>query len=128
MAVTIKSLHHVQISIPVGAEGEARAFYCGVLGLKEIPKPDTLAGRGGFWLELGDAQIHFGTEDGVEREKTKGHAAYLVEELESWRQSLVKVGCEVKDGIPIPGYIRFEFRDPFGNRVEFLEARASVAE
>jgi hypothetical protein len=22
--------------------------------------------------------------------------------------------------VPIPGYDRFEFRDPFGNRVEFI--------
>jgi catechol 2,3-dioxygenase-like lactoylglutathione lyase family enzyme len=117
----IKSLHHVQISIPIEAEDEARAFYCGVLGLKEIPKPDSLAGRGGFWLELGDCQIHFGAEDGVDRAKTKGHAAYLVKDLDLWRQKLAAAGCEPKDGIPIPGYDRFEFRDPFGNRVEFLE-------
>jgi hypothetical protein len=24
--------------------------------------------------------------------------------------------------VPIPGYERFEFRDPFGNRVEFIQA------
>lgn len=117
----IKSLHHVQISIPVGAEDEARAFYCGVLELNEIPKPDSLAGRGGFWLELGDAQIHFGAEDGVDRSNTKGHAAYLVEDLDSWRRKLTGAGCALKEGIPIPGYDRFEFRDPFGNRVEFLQ-------
>jgi len=119
--VTLRALHHVQISIPVGSEDEARAFYCGILGLKEIPKPDSLAGRGGFWLELADAQIHFGAEDGIERQKTKGHAAYLVDDLDTWRRTLVKGGYDVKDGIPIPGYDRFEFRDPFGNRVEFLE-------
>ena len=117
----IKAAHHAQISIPVGAEDEARDFYCGVLGLTEIPKPDALAGRGGFWLELGSFQIHFGVEDGVDRAKTRGHLAYLVEDLGSWREKLVGAGCEVIDGIPIPGYDRFEFRDPFGNRVEFLE-------
>lgn len=117
----LKAAHHVQISIPVGAEDEARDFYCGVLGLIEIPKPDVLADRGGFWLELGEFQIHFGVEDGVDRRKTRGHLAYLVEDLNSWREKLVGVGCEVIDGIPIPGYDRFEFRDPFGNRVEFLE-------
>jgi catechol 2,3-dioxygenase-like lactoylglutathione lyase family enzyme len=117
----IKSVHHVQISIPVGAEDEARAFYCKVLGLKEIPKPDPLSGRGGFWLELGDQQIHFGAEDGVDRAKTKAHLAYLVDDLEHWRQRLTANGCKVIEGIPIPGYRRFEFRDPFGNRVEFLQ-------
>jgi hypothetical protein len=25
------------------------------------------------------------------------------------------------EGIPVPGFDRFEFRDPFGNRVELLQ-------
>ncbi len=110
----------MQVSIPIGAEDQARDFYCGVLGLTEIPKPESLAGRGGFWLELNGFQIHFGTEDGVDRSKTKGHVAYLVDDLDTWREKLIDSGCTIIDGISIPNYRRFEFRDPFGNRVEFL--------
>ena len=117
----ILGLHHVQITIPKGAEDAARDFYCGVLGLKEIPKPDALAGRGGFWLETGDRQIHVGTEDGVERANSKAHVAYEVQGFEEWRHKLTERGVEVRDGIQIPGMRRFEFRDPFGNRIEFLE-------
>ena len=117
----MRSVHHVQISIPIGSEDEARAFYCGVLGLKEIKKPQSLVGRGGFWLELEGFQIHFGTEDGIDRSRSKAHIAYLVSDLDSWREKLQSSGCSLIDGIPIPGYDRFEFRDPFGNRVEFLE-------
>ena len=117
----IKSVHHAQISIPIGSEDEAREFYCGILGMTEIPKPESLAGRGGFWLELDSFQIHFGTEDGIDRAKSKAHVAYLVSDLEHWRNKLTANGCSVTDGIPIPNYRRFEFRDPFGNRVEFLE-------
>ena len=90
--------------------------------LVEIAKPDALAGRGGFWLDLGGFQIHFGAENGVDRIKTKGPLAYLVTDLDGWRKTLTAAGCEVADGIPIPGYQRFEFRDPFGNRVKFLES------
>lgn len=50
----IARLNHAQITIPRGAEEQAREFYCGVLGLPEIAKPDSLAGRGGFWVQLGD--------------------------------------------------------------------------
>lgn len=117
----LKTVHHVQVSIPVGSEDEARRFYCGVLGLLEIPKPDALAGRGGFWLELDGSQIHFGTEDGIDRERSKAHVAYLVSDLDHWREKLAAAGCSPVDGIAIPGYRRFEFRDPFGNRVEFLK-------
>jgi len=117
----IKAVHHAQISIPIGSEPEAKAFYCGVLGMREIPKPASLAGRGGFWVQLGDCQIHFGVEDDIERAKTRAHVAYLIEGLSQWRDRLNSVGIMTKDGIPIPGYNRFEFRDPFGNRVEFME-------
>lgn len=117
----ILGIHHAQITIPKGAEGSAREFYCGVLGLKEIPKPAELAGRGGFWLEVGDRQLHVGTEDGVEHRTSKAHVAYLVEDLERWRASLADRKIEVSDGIQIPGSRRFEFRDPFGNRIEFLQ-------
>jgi catechol 2,3-dioxygenase-like lactoylglutathione lyase family enzyme len=119
--MTVLSIHHVQVSIPIGSEDKARKFYCGVLGFAEVPKPESLIGRGGFWLELGNLQIHFGTEDGIDRTKSKAHVAYLVGDLEEWRSKLTQNGCEIIDGIPIPGYDRFEFRDPFGNRVEFLQ-------
>jgi catechol 2,3-dioxygenase-like lactoylglutathione lyase family enzyme len=117
----ILAIHHAQITIPKGAELEARNFYCGLLGLKEISKPEALAGRGGFWLEVGDRQIHVGTEDDVERHATKAHVAYLVESIDDARRILSDGAVETFEGISIPGYDRFEFRDPFGNRIEFLE-------
>lgn len=114
-------IHHAQITIPKNAENAAREFYCGFLGLKEISKPDSLKGRGGFWLELDGFQIHVGTENDFDRTKTKAHIAYLVEDLENWRGRLEEKGVKILEGIPIPNFQRFEFRDPFGNRVEFLE-------
>ncbi len=115
-------LQHAQITIPNGAETEARKFYCDFLGLKETPKPESLEGRGGFWLEVGAFQIHVGTEDGLDRTKTKAHIAYQVENLNAWREKLETGGVKIIEGVPIPHYSRFEFRDPFGNRVEFLES------
>ncbi|GGA41801.1 glyoxalase [Kroppenstedtia guangzhouensis] len=116
-------IHHAQITIPRGAEEEARHFYCEVMGLTEIPKPDSLKGRGGFWLRLGDVEIHVGTEDGVDRNRTKAHLAYQVEDLESWHRRLMEHGASLLDSIPIPGFDRFELRDPFGNRLELIEKK-----
>jgi catechol 2,3-dioxygenase-like lactoylglutathione lyase family enzyme len=122
--MTILRLHHAQITIPPGAEDEARRFYCGVLGLPEIAKPASLAGRGGFWVAVGDAQVHVGTEAGVNRHATKAHLAYEVTDLAAWRRTLAAHGIPILDGIPIPGYDRFEARDPFGNRIEFIAPTA----
>jgi len=117
----ILRVQHAQITIPKNAEPQAREFYCEFLGLNEIPKPEALQTRGGFWLEVGAFQIHVGTEDGFDRTKTKAHIAYEVENLNAWRERLESNGVKIIEGVPIPNYSRFEFRDPFGNRVEFLE-------
>ena len=89
--------------------------------MQEISKPEALQTRGGFWLEVGGFQVHVGTEDGLDRAQTKAHLAYLVEDLDAWREKLRAHDMKVIEGIPIPEYDRFKFRDPFGNRVEFLE-------
>ena len=115
-------IHHAQITTPVGAETEAREFYCEFLGLREVPKPEALQTRGGFWMEIGGFQIHVGTEKDFDRTQTKAHIAYLVEDLNALRRKLENRGIKILEGVPIPEYSRFEFRDPFGNRVEFLEA------
>ena len=119
--MTIQNLHHAQVSIPKGSDDTAREFYCEFLGLTEIAKPESLKGRGGFWIQLGDLQVHFGVEDGIDRSATRAHLAYQVSNLSEWKSRLMQRGIEALDGIPIPGFDRFEFRDPFGNRIEYIE-------
>jgi len=117
----ILGVDHVQITIPKGMEAAGIAFYCGVLGLPRIEKPESLRGRGGFWLQVGDRAVHVGTEDGVERRASKAHVAYRVSGLAAWREALTRQGVVIEEQVPIPGCMRFEFRDPFGNRVELVE-------
>lgn len=117
----IEGIHHVQICIPVGSEDAARGFYCGTLGLKEIDKPHSLRSRGGLWLELGDRQLHIVIEDEVDRDATKAHVAYVVDDLGAWKLHLKELGIEVVDGVDVPGYVRAELRDPFGNRIELIQ-------
>jgi catechol 2,3-dioxygenase-like lactoylglutathione lyase family enzyme len=117
----ILSVDHVQITIPRGAEDAGRAFYCGVLGLREIAKPSSLRERGGFWLMAGQMPVHVGTEDGVDRSVTKGHVAYRVNDLAGWRRRLQDRQVTLSDPTPVSGLLRLEFRDPFGNRVELVQ-------
>lgn len=117
----ILRLHHAQITVPKEAEEQAREFYCGFLGLKEIEKPDAIKARGGLWLDLGGNQVHIGTEDGVDRAATKAHIAFEVSNLVEWTKKISAAKLKPLEGIPIPGYDRFEFRDPFGNRIEMLQ-------
>jgi catechol 2,3-dioxygenase-like lactoylglutathione lyase family enzyme len=114
----ILGVHHVQITIPTGAEAEARRFWRDIMGLQEIEKPDSLRARGGLWLQAGNQELHLGIEDGTTH--SRAHGAWLVPDLDYWRERLQAAGVETETGIPIPGYDRFEFRDPFGNRVELI--------
>jgi catechol 2,3-dioxygenase-like lactoylglutathione lyase family enzyme len=123
--MAIQTIHHLMVTIPVGAEHEARSFYCDLLGLTEIPKPDSLGGRGGLWVEVGALQLHLGVEDSVNRAGTKAHVAYQVDNLAEWRTHLALSGVVMLDSVPISGYRRFECRDPFGNRIEFIEPLSS---
>ena len=117
----IIGLHHAQVTIPKDAEEEGKIFYCRILGLPEIEKPESLKGRGGFWLKVGDRDVHVGTEDGFDRLTTKAHLAYQVKDISYWRSVLKQNEIQIIEGVPIPGFERFEFRDPFGNRVEMIQ-------
>ena len=53
--VRVKGFSHVAIAVDDLAA--ARAFYCGILGFEELPRPDF--GIPGMWLGVGDLQLHF---------------------------------------------------------------------
>lgn len=121
----IKRIHHVQVCVATSDVDAARTFYLGLLELREIDKPESLISKGGFWAEVDGQQLHVSTEDGVDRKRTKAHIAWQVTELKAWRAKIEAAGCATLDSISIPGYDRFEARDPFGNRIEFIQAVAA---
>jgi catechol 2,3-dioxygenase-like lactoylglutathione lyase family enzyme len=116
---TITGIDHVQLAMPVGAEAQARAFYAGVLGLPEIPKPAPLAVRGGLWFQCGPAQLHLGGEDNF-RANNKAHPALTVDDLPGLLTELGARGLDVKPEEPVAGRQRASVLDPFGNRVELI--------
>lgn len=116
----LHTLHHVQITVAPEQEAEAYRFYTEVMGLPTLPKPSALASRGGFWCVLGTLQIHVGIEKDLPQARGKAHLAYAVNDLEAWRSHLLAHGIKILESIAIPGMDRFECRDPFGNRMEFL--------
>jgi catechol 2,3-dioxygenase-like lactoylglutathione lyase family enzyme len=120
--LAILRINHVQLAMPRGLEDEARRFYGGVLGLREIPKPAALAARGGAWFELGDAQLHLGVDPEF-RPAKKAHVAFDVEDLDSLSARCQDAGYAPRRDDQIPGQRRFFVEDPFGNRLEVVEAR-----
>lgn len=116
----IYGLDHVQLAMPRGAEEQARAFYAGVLGLRELPKPPNLAARGGVWFSVGAAQLHLGVEQDF-RPAKKAHPALLVEGLAELAARCHAAGHTPTRDEPLEGYDRVYVADPFGNRMELME-------
>ena len=118
------SLDHVQVAIPVGGEGRARAFYGETLGLEELEKPPLLAVRGGLWFRVGGHELHLGVEEPFAPAR-KAHPAFRLGDavaLETLASRLEATGTAVTwaDPAEIPGRQRFHVADPFGNRLELL--------
>jgi catechol 2,3-dioxygenase-like lactoylglutathione lyase family enzyme len=110
-------LDHVQIAAPPGCEAEARRFFGGLLGLRELEKPEPLRARGGVWFALGDRQLHIGVEQDFAPTR-KAHPAFRVSPGELDRLAGVLEGVEWDDSLP--GVRRFYVADPWGNRIEIL--------
>jgi hypothetical protein len=113
-----RGIDHVQVVIPVGGEDVARGFSVGVLGLSEVPKPAALAVRGGAWFEAGDTRIHVGVEASFTPAR-RAHPALLIAGL---RVFVSASALEVAWRDEIPGTVRCHVHDPFGSRIELIEA------
>lgn len=117
----VKGIDHIQLAMPRGGEDRARAFYGGVLGIPEVQKPTNLAKRGGCWFMHGALRVHLGVEDDFHPAR-KAHPAFLVEDLPALRRLLEAAGFMPGMDEPLAGYDRIYVDDPFGNRIELLEA------
>jgi catechol 2,3-dioxygenase-like lactoylglutathione lyase family enzyme len=114
-------IDHVQLACPPGSEETLRAFYAGVLGLVEIPKPPLLAVRGGCWFRGYGSELHLGVEETFLPAR-RAHPGLLRPDLDELAARLVAAGYPVRwaDPAEIPGRRRFHTGDPYGNRLEFL--------
>ncbi len=119
--MTITKLDHVQLAMPPGREAEARAFYQGLLGFREVPKPPQLAARGGCWFQSGDVKVHLGVDHNFVPAK-KAHPAFVVRDLRKMVDEFEKAGVSVTSDMPLDGYVRNFVHDPFGNRIELMQS------
>lgn len=112
--------------MPAGQEDVARAFYSELLGIPEVAKPEPMAARGGAWFERGELRVHLGVEEEF-RPAKKAHPALLVEEFDAMVQTMEAAGHAFKEAENLGAARRGFVDDPFGNRVELVEALPSHA-
>ena len=114
-------LSHVNVTMPVGNEDMARSFYGKLMGLREIPKPESIRARGGVWFDAGGLGIHVSVEENRAGPDGRRHFGLQYADVEGLRTRLEKSGVKTEDGRPAP-WKRFFVNDPFGNRIEIHEA------
>ena len=119
----ILSLDHIQIAIPVASESRARAFYSGILGFKEVPKPPQMAERKSIWFVAGVVNLHLGIEPDFTPAK-RAHPAFVVEGLDKIVAACARAGISTKPDTSLNGFRRVHVFDPFGNRLELMERTA----
>ncbi len=116
----LRGIDHVQLAMPPGGEAEARRYYRDLLGLREVPKPEALAARGGCWFEGKGIAVHMGVQQAFQAAR-KAHPAFRVADLAGLADRLSLAGFEVEYDRNLPGIDRFYSADPFGNRIEFMQ-------
>ena len=112
-------LHHHAFTFPEGQEARVREFYSTVLGMTEVPKPETMRPVG-CWFRTGEVELHFVPDSRFEPNRL-GHPAIVVDDLEALAATLERHGAAVEHDARLPGHARFHTYDFFGNQIEFLQ-------
>jgi glyoxylase I family protein len=116
--LTVTHIDHVSVIITDTAR--ARAFYGGVLGLKEIPKPRTFDFVA-LWYDLGGGHtLHLLKKDEPDTLSPR-HFCLRVADARAAREHFRRHGLPIQETGPIPGAERFFVADPDGNRIEILQ-------
>jgi catechol 2,3-dioxygenase-like lactoylglutathione lyase family enzyme len=119
----------------------SRAFYVGVLGLREVPRPPTFDFPG-FWVQVGDQELHLigEAEPGRTSEVHPGytrtevetgyasHVAIVVDDLEMTVAGVRERGGEIIGGPRArgDGVLQAYLTDPDGHVVELMQVGVPV--
>ena len=111
--------HLDHVTVLVTDVSRARAFYAGVLGLREIAPPrefDFVA----VWFDLGGQYLHLLQKPHADAISPR-HFCLAVSDIASVRQELATLGVPFDETTRIAAADRVFVRDPDGNRIERLQ-------
>lgn len=120
--VEIVGIDHVRLLMPTGGEAAARRFYGEVLGLREVARPAELSTRGGCWfVGAGGTALHLGVDQRFIAAH-KAHPGLIVVDLDAARRALTSARARIIEDDSGLDVRRCYTEDPFGNRIELIEA------
>lgn len=111
----LEGIHHV--SINVQDVDAAVTFYCSVLGLEQLARPEL--GFPGAWLKTGAQEVHLLGIASTAPPKEQ-HFAFAVADLAQVQNKLEQAGVKCSKAMEINGVCLQAFaHDPSGNMLEF---------
>ena len=116
--LTVTHIDHVSVLITDTAQ--SRAFYGGVLGLREIPKPRTFDFVA-LWYDLGAGHTLHLLQKPHPDTSSPRHFALRVTDTIAARSHVRAHGVAIQETGPIPHCDRFFVHDPDGNRIEIIQ-------
>ncbi len=124
MKINGKRLNHITVAVPAGEHVRVREFYAGVLGLEEIPRPESLnAVYDLMWFQFLDILLHLDFTPPWVRPAENRHIALEIENLPAVRHYLESRKATIREAVPMPDRDRFYLLDPFGNYFELMEMK-----
>ena len=114
----VAGIHHVTINVT--DTSRSLEFYCGVLGMRQLPRPDL--SFGGAWLDAGAGrQVHL-MEATIPPDLGQ-HVAFQVDDVDHLVEQLRSAGVEIAPAKRVADTsVRQTFTyDPDGNKLEFTE-------
>ena len=125
MKINATRINHITLAVPAGEHEKVRAFYGGVLGLEEIPRPAALnAVYDLIWYKFLDITFHFDFQPPWAVPAENRHVALEVKDLPAARRYLEEKGATIREAVSMPDRDRFYLLDPFGNYFELLEFKS----
>lgn len=119
----LRHLHH--IARMTRDPAASKAFYCNILGFRELPRPGF--NFKGAWLFGYGFQIHIIENQEVDPIQVEGistrtdHLAFATGDIDQVKKSLIKRGIEFREQVNAGGAQQIFFRDPDGHHIEIAK-------
>jgi catechol 2,3-dioxygenase-like lactoylglutathione lyase family enzyme len=108
MDIDYRRINHLTIAVPAGEHQKVRAFYGGVLGLKEVERPEALNKVYDLiWYEWMEILLHLDFTPPWTKPAENRHLAVEVKQIHTVRAYLEQQGAEILEAVPMPDRERY---------------------
>lgn len=120
--MNVVRVHHVSVNC-AGDLDATRRFYVDLFGTPSLPRPE-IPGIGGWWLQLGDVQLHLvdAPRSGAEIDPVADHWCVEVDDIDAARTELQQADIAYAEGAQ-GEVVQIWIRDPAGQVIELQQAR-----